>query len=338
MMRNGILVGGNWIIDQVKMIDNYPSEERLVNISSEYHSNGGGAYNVLTDLSKMQVPFSLEGIGLVGKDVRGESILKDCKDLSIDITQMAQTSSDSTSYTDVMSVKNTGKRTFFHHRGTNALLDESYFDFSRSQAKIFHLGYLLLLDQLDKIDSDGTTGAARIFKKAKEQGFMTSADVVSEVSHRFEKVIPVSLPYIDILFVNEFEAEMLSGVPTTDERNELSVANCYEAAKKMIDMGVREWVILHFPDGILAVNRKEEKLLQPSLKLPAESIVGSVGAGDAVASGVLMGMHEGWDMKKCLMLGVCVAASSLMEVTASDGIVPYKACLSLEQQFGYRKI
>ncbi|GIT38784.1 MAG: hypothetical protein Ct9H300mP7_7050 [Verrucomicrobiota bacterium] len=31
--RKGILAGGNWIIDQVKMIDVYPQREQLANIT-----------------------------------------------------------------------------------------------------------------------------------------------------------------------------------------------------------------------------------------------------------------------------------------------------------------
>ncbi|MBT6852465.1 MAG: carbohydrate kinase family protein, partial [Opitutae bacterium] len=30
--RSGILAGGNWIIDQVKIIDVYPKHEQLANI------------------------------------------------------------------------------------------------------------------------------------------------------------------------------------------------------------------------------------------------------------------------------------------------------------------
>lgn len=53
-MREGILVGGNWIIDQVKVIDVYPEEEKLVNIFTQSSCNGGSAYNVITGLEKLK--------------------------------------------------------------------------------------------------------------------------------------------------------------------------------------------------------------------------------------------------------------------------------------------
>ena len=39
--RKGIIAGGNWIVDQIKLIEVYPQEERLANILRELTSNGG---------------------------------------------------------------------------------------------------------------------------------------------------------------------------------------------------------------------------------------------------------------------------------------------------------
>src|ERR1700712_2203071 len=122
-MRKGILVGGNWIVDQVKVIDRYPSQQALSNILSECNSNGGSAYNIVMDLNKLQAPFPIEGVGLVGDDSRGNKIISDCTAFGINTSQLKTMEGVSTSYTDVMSVKSTGMRTFFHQRGANALLD-----------------------------------------------------------------------------------------------------------------------------------------------------------------------------------------------------------------------
>lgn len=336
-MRNGVLIGGNWIIDQVKVIDTYPQEEKLVNILAEFSSNGGSAYNILKDLFKMQVAFPLEGIGLVGEDERGDGIIKECVQMGVNTRQLARTKAAHTSYTDVMSVQSTGRRTFFHNRGANALLDENCFDFSRSQASIFHLGYLLLLDKLDEIGEHGLTGAASVLKKAKAAGFITSADIVSENTNRFKEIIPFSLPFTDYLFINEFEAKMLTTVNTVTDNGEVCVDSCYRAAERILDMGVQKWVILHFPNGAVAMSKEGEKLYQSSLNLQGAKIIGAVGAGDAFAAGVLAGIHDGWHMQQCLELGVCVAGSSLFSATSSDSILPVAACLQLGQQYGFKK-
>lgn len=336
-MRNGILVGGNWIIDQVKLIDAFPQEENLANILEEVNSNGGSAYNLLKDLYKLKVSFPLGGIGLVGDDERGENILRECIEMMIDTKQIRKTTDAPTSYTDVMSVKKTGKRTFFHHRGANKLLDFPDFNFDLSNAKIFHLGYLLLLDKLDEITKEKVTVASTVFKKAKQAGFLTSADIVSENSERFKEIIPSSLPYIDFLFINEFEAKKLTGINTCLSSGLVDSYNCARAAAQIIEMGVQKWVILHFPGGAIAAGKNGELIFQPSLNVPETQIVGAVGAGDAFAAGVLTGFHEGWPIGKCLELGVCTAASSLFAATSSDAVVSINESLLLVEKFGFNE-
>ena len=49
--RKGILAGGNFILDQVKIIDAYPEQDMLATILEERICNGGGPYNVLKDLA-----------------------------------------------------------------------------------------------------------------------------------------------------------------------------------------------------------------------------------------------------------------------------------------------
>ena len=50
--RSGVLAGGNWIIDQVKLIDVYPQPEQLANIRSQAQGTGGA---LLFNVSKQAV-------------------------------------------------------------------------------------------------------------------------------------------------------------------------------------------------------------------------------------------------------------------------------------------
>src|SRR5687767_3815946 len=186
--RTGILAGGNWIIDHVKIIDTWPIQDSLANILSSTHGTGGSPYNILVDLAKMGAPFPLAAVGLVGKDGDGEIIREDCAKLKIDVSALPRTDEAPTSYTDVMTVQGTGRRTFFHARGANALLDSRHFDFSRTDARLFHLGYLLLLDKLDGPSATHGTVAAEVLARAQAAGLKTSIDLVSEDSDRFARV------------------------------------------------------------------------------------------------------------------------------------------------------
>jgi sugar/nucleoside kinase (ribokinase family) len=95
-------------------------------------------------------------------------------------------------------------------------------------------------------------------------------------------------------------------------------------------------VVIHFPEGGFARTRKGEDVWQPSLKLPDKFIAGTAGAGDAFCAGVLLGLHEGWELARCLQTAACVAAASLSHPTCTAGVKTLSACLSLGKKFGYR--
>jgi sugar/nucleoside kinase (ribokinase family) len=333
--KNGIIAAGNWIIDHIKVIDIFPLEDSLANIKSESFSNGGSPYNILKNLSKLGASFPLKGIGLVGHDDYGDQIKKDCSKHRIDSTMLKVLPQALTSHTDVMTVESSGRRTFFHQRGANALLDIEHFDFFTSKEKLFHLGYLLLLDALDKIYEDGDSGASQVLKRACGAGLITSVDLVSEDSDRFKSVILPSLPYIHYLFLNEFEATRCTGINLINKTD-------YEAlnrsATNILDYGVREWVFIHFPEGVFAKSKAGEVLIQGSMDIPAEKVRSVLGAGDALAAGILYAIHEDWEIPNALRMGVCCAASCLLELGCSEGILSYEECLKLEDIYNYRDL
>ncbi|MGC1276225.1 MAG: carbohydrate kinase family protein [Planctomycetaceae bacterium] len=333
--RSGILAGGNWIVDHVKMIDVYPAQDALANIADESPSNGGGPFNLLADLARMGVSFPLQGVGLTGDDEAGRWIRERCDELRIDATRLTTTSEAPTSYTDVMTVRSTGRRTFFHQRGANALLGPEQFDLASSDARLFHLGYLLLLDRLDAPDAKHGTVAAALLAQAREAGFKTSIDLVSEDSGRFREVAGPSLRHSDYAVMNEFEAERLTGLDLRSG-DRLDAANVRRAAARLKREGVGEWVVIHFPEGAIACGRDHETLGQGSVLLPPASIAGAAGAGDAFAAGLLFGLHEDVPIDQCLRYGVCVAAACLSHATTSGGVRPLADCQRLGDEFGYR--
>ncbi len=334
--RRGILAGGNWIIDQVKLIDVYPQPEKLANISAELSGTGGGPYNVLIDLAKSGAAFPLSGAGLVGRDAKGEQILADCRRHKIDTRFVGQTTKAATSYTDVMTERATGRRTFFHARGANALWDGAGLNFKKTKARIFHLGYLLILDALDVPDEQFGTGAGRLLAAAQAAGIKTSADVVSEDSDRFTALVTPALKYVDYCILNEIEAGKTAGFKVRTPDGKLDTVALRHAAGALLQKGVRELVVIHFPEGALARNRRGEDVWQSSLKLPAKYIAGTAGAGDAFCAGVLWGLHEAWDLKRCLLTGVCLAAASLSHPTCTAGVKSLSSSLALAKKFGFQ--
>jgi sugar/nucleoside kinase (ribokinase family) len=333
--RRGLLAGGNWIRDQVKLIDVYPAREQLANIASQSEGTGGAPYNVLMDLARLGADFPLFAAGLIGKDALGAAILDDCKKFKIDPKFLKTTTAAATSYTDVMTESSNGRRTFFHYRGANASWNGGDLDFARIKARIFHLGYLLLLDALDEPDAKFGTKAARLLAAAQEAGMKTSLDVVSEDSDRFAKIVTPALKYVDYCVLNEIEAGKTAGFKIRLADGSLDTVSLRHAAGALLQQGVRELVVIHFREGAFARTRKGDDVWQSAVKLPTKLIAGTAGAGDAFCAGVLLGLHEGWELDRCLQTGVCVATMSLTDPTCTAGMKPLSACLALGKKYGY---
>ena len=328
--RRGFLAGGNWIVDHVKMIDAWPAQDALANIASQSNGNGGGPYNVTKNLARLGCGFPLAGIGLIGRDSDGETILRDCDAHGIDRKAIVQTFEAPTSYTDVMTVAGTGRRTFFHQPGANALLEFQHFELTKTTARIFYLGYLCLLRTLDAVDPEGRTAASRILECARTLGLLTAVDLVSSETSDFAAIVNPSLPCLDYLFMNEYELARLAGDSASEQAKQLEVQ-----ARKVLERGVRGAVIVHFSRGALCVRHGKPTLTQPAVRVPASMIAGTAGAGDAFSAGFLLALHEGWDFQQGLELGVCCAAASLRNATCSAAVEPWQNCLALGRQLGF---
>jgi sugar/nucleoside kinase (ribokinase family) len=229
-----------------------------------------------------------------------------------------------------MTVSSTGRRTFFHQHGANALLDAPHFDLTKTSARIFYLGYLCLLRTLDTLDETGRTKASRLFEHARALGMTTVADLVSNETGDFSAIVNPSLPYLDYLFLNEYELARLVGISASKNPAQLE-----SQVREVLRRGVHSAVIVHLPEGALCVAKNQPAILQPSVRVPANLIIGTAGAGDAFSAGFLLGLHEGWDFQRCLELGVCAAAASLRDATCSAAVESWQNCLALGRKLGF---
>ncbi len=305
--RHGITCAGNWIVDRVKIIDAWPQEERLADVLSETRGGGGGAHNVCIDLARMQAPFPLRAVGIVGDDEEGRWLLTEAFQHTVDIGGLHKTKEASTSYTDVMTVQSTGRRTFFHSRGANRLLTARHID--PGPSRILHLAYLLLLDGVD-------VAAAQILQQAKAAGVKTSVDVVSDERGRYREVVLPALPYIDYLCLNEFEAGRCAELELRKPDGTPDPAAVRAAAAALWRDNL---VVIHMPEGAFAKS-PEGELWAPSKPVPR--VISAVGAGDAFAAGLLYGIHEGWPISQSLDLAHLAAGACLGHETTTGGLRP----------------
>lgn len=337
MERYGIACAGNWVVDRVKVIDQWPAQDTLATIHAESRGGGGGAYNVSVDLSRLGAPFPLTAVGCVGDDADGQFVRDELDVCGIDPTWLRTCPGLFTSYTDVMQVAENGRRTFFHHWGANAALRPEHFPFEELTARWVHLAYLLLLPGLDAPDAaEGSVGAG-VLRRLRAAGLHTSLDVVSSLGPRAREVVLPALPHVDALIINELEAGALSGVAMPDNDAELDLGALSEAAERLLAAGVNDLVAIHLPAGGYLRRRDGGSWFQPSLDLPAEFVQGTVGAGDAFAAGLLFALHEGWSPEKGLELAVATAAGCLRAPTCTAGVGPVAEMLGLIEAYPPRQ-
>ena len=343
--RKGIACAGNWIVDRVKVIDFYPPENALANILAESIGGGGSAHNVTINLAKFDATLRLYAVGMIGDDANGDYIVAHCSEYpKIDTSQLHRTNAEKTSYTDVFSVKGTGRRTFFHYRGANRLFGPEAVTLDDLPVDFLHLGYLLLLDGMDQpysrpdrlSDSRFKTVAARFLGEVQARNIKTSVDLVSEDSDRYSRIVPPALEYTNYCIINDFEAEKLSGVPLRTGNKILS-HHLRQTAKAIFEHGVNDLVVIHFPEGAYLLARDGSEIVQPSLELPDDFIVGSTGAGDSFCAGMLYGLYQGWSHEKTLRFAACAGGMNLSDLTTTGGIKTWKEVLDMEGRFAYRK-
>ena len=333
-----VAVAGNILLDIVKLIDVWPEKGMLVNIQEEQRAVGGCVCNTAIDLKVLAPEIDVIAYGRVGEDDYGKWVLSCMETKGLDVKNVVKTSTQSTSYTDVMTVQATGERTFFHARGANKEFSEADIDLGKLDCDLFHLGYLLLLDSLDGEDVQYGTKAAKLLHAVQEKGIKTSIDLVSDQSGRFAKVVPPALKYCNYAVINEVEGGMLAEISPRKENGDLDIVNLEKICQKLLGMGIKDAVVIHCPELSCSLERNGNFIIVPSLELPKGYIVGSVGAGDAFCAGMLYAFVSKMEMKAGMELASCVAACNLSVATSIDGARNLKETLSLEEIYQRRSI
>ncbi|MBL5885757.1 putative sugar kinase YdjH [compost metagenome] len=319
MERRGVIAAGNMLVDHVHQIVQWPERGWLAEIIHSERATGGAPLNVLLTLAKMHVGLPLQAVGLIGDDSDGDYILAMLDQYHVNRQRVQRTTFAPTSMSQVMTDPS-GQRTFFHSPAANRLLDLPAFDRLDPSMKIFHLGYLLLLDSLDLPDDEFGTRSARLLSQMRDLGYETSLDLVSRKGDpRYQPLVLPALRYVDYLVINELEAGEFSGLEMRDSSNTPNILHIAEAASQLLAAGVRQRVVIHCPEGAWGEAPGEQGQWVPSRQLEPDEIIGSVGAGDAFCAGFLYGCHEAWSLPDSIALAHACARASLLAANAIDG-------------------
>lgn len=326
-LKSGIAFIGSVIVDEVTEVlepgnlvysdgsiylkgDDYESE-------NVQYSLGGMATNNSVNIAKMGASYPIRVIGKIGADENGRRIKDTFAHNGISCDYLIETADHPTSVTQVIYIKISEElinRTFRYHFGAMGSLTPDDIDYSVLEGfKIAMVGYCLLVPHFDTVDPEHGAAIGRILKKLRSMGTKTCIDFVTPKRDRWWKFtrFQKTLQWVDILSIGEDQAEGITGI--ADEK---------DAAKALVeDFGVQTAVIHCGDKGENYLYSSSTGLItQPIYDVPPEEYAGNVGAGDAFTSGLLHGIHQGWDESKSLKYATAASAVSLGSLTCTDAM------------------
>ena len=269
-------------------------------------------------------------ICVVGDDAAGDTFMRIAGELGLDTSNVIRVKGHSTDVTHVMTSKATGRRTFFFKPGANGTMTAEQMLPNNDTAKIYYLGSPGISTSMDAND-----GWRMALRTARTRGYKTCMELCPVPAELQRAQTLPCLPLLDYLVINDSEAEILSGLSVSKDGHFNSKLG-FTAAQNLLNQGVSELVSIHHPDGAIALRKSGERAYAPSVNVPKEEIVGTVGAGDAFYAGMLFGIHENWTLERSLALANASAATSLHSATTSASIRPWTECLDYAKAKGLR--
>jgi len=333
--RLGVLTAGTWCVDLNKSILAWPREDSMNHIVAVDRKGGGSGCNMAIDLKRLDPSLPVETMGLIGDDGDGRFLLDQCDAFGIGREGLQVSRVDATPFSDCYNSLESRRRTHFYGPGVASLLSPDHFDFSRTQARILHLGLPGAHKIMDARWNGESTGWAATLRKARAKGLQTNLEMVSTERTKVRSFGLSCLPHLDLLIVNDYEIGCVADVETRDETGAIP-GRVEEALREAFTLGPLKLAVVHFPEGAIAMTSDGSCVALGSLAIPPEMIAGVNGAGDAFAAGVLYGWHEGLPIEKSLRLGHACAAASMREVSTTAGVPSVSDCWALADAYGHR--
>jgi len=278
-----ILVAGNLVLDLLA----WPVEEirwdGTVWVDQITRSVGGNGANTSYTLAKLGVDVTL--VGAVGKDAEGEELLSILK--GVDTTRVKKLALPTP--TTMALVKRTGQRAFVHRPGASKGALKSVP--SMKGFHHFHLANPFAVPAL-------RTLAPKMLERARRDGLTTSMDTGWDSRREWGKVVLPCLEHVDVLFVNEEEARLITG------------AKSWRAALKLL------------PAGHVVMKRGDKGAVVDGALVPAYPVeaIDSTGAGDVFAGAFLAAWTRGYSLTESVDFANAAAAMSVLELGSVTGL------------------
>lgn len=285
-------------------IPQFPPAGALVTVDKLPVMAGGCAANVAIDLAIQGV--GVEVLGCVGRDPDGLMLQTLLEDRGVRGDRLIWVAEYPTSKTIILLIEGEDRR-YFHLFGANRRFSAEHIDFDwLSTLDIFYLGGLFAMPSL----SPENLSEALKFCRANE--ITTVVDVVIPRTFVEAKSIAAILPLVDCFIPNDEEAAQITGYSAPREQ-----------LKCLRDMGAQSAIITKGKSGAVALEAGE--IWEAGIyELPA---VDPTGAGDAFASGIIVGLLRGWEMPEMLRYASAIGASAVRAVGTTTSVLRQEEAL-----------
>jgi len=290
-----LYVLGTIVLDTaVRPVDSLPSWGSAQNVESiSRHLGGNGA---VAAYAAARSGASVLLAGAVGKDDAGEMVLDRLRFGGVD-TSRVQMLADTATASTVALIRPDGERLFLQDLGASAQISSADVGFDDlGDVTHFHYGSIFSL-------AGARESAGRILARARGAGLRVSVDLDWDPRSKWLDTLGPLAPLIDLLFLNETEARMLTGAEGRD------------AGRFLLTRGFREVVLKRGGAGCSYFS------LQECFDEPAFTVspVDATGAGDCFCGAFLAAELRGELSRGSARFANAAAALSTQSVGAADG-------------------
>lgn len=259
---------------------------------------GGDAMNNSINLAKLGNQVAC--IGRIGNDILGEYLYRTAERQGVDMSHSVRSENTPHAKSTIL-INADGNRKFFYYPGSNVEFTIEDVDISLlEQCKILQIGGTFHFPNFD-----GDKGAVTLLKKARERDVVTSMDVNTDFTGRWNEVICGCYPYLDYFMPSLEQAQLITG---TD--------NVEEMAAFFLQRGVKNVIIKLGALGCYFENA-EKAFYCGCYDVPTAE---TTGAGDAFVAGFLTGTLKGMSVEERITFATACSAFVVQKVGATAGM------------------
>lgn len=283
------------IINPVK---NVAFENDTMQIEKLLISSGGDSNNNAVDLAKLghQVTY----MGRVGCDSMGSFVIAEAEKFGIDMSHSPRSNTAGQAMSVVL-VNPEGDRTFLQSSGTSG-----EFCFEDCDLSVLDWADVLQISAVYHLPRFDGKGARKLLEAAKARGVITSMDISTDRSGRWEDVVSICCPYLDYFLPSIEQASMIA---KTEDPREIAAFFLSRGAKNVVvKLGKRGSYFRNAESAFWAGTYSELEVVE------------TTGAGDAFCAGFLTGVGEGLSPEECVAMGTAASSMVIQAMGATAGM------------------